>query len=67
MSGFGLGFRLPKCIPKALERDYIRWKKDPEKYERMYPVLARIIKEQLKQEGLYEEKGTTEESDEETS
>jgi len=39
----------------------------PEKYERMYPVLARIIKEQLKKEGLYEEKGTTEESDESSS
>ena len=67
MNGFKMGFRRPKSIPKALEKDYIRWKQDPEKYERMYPVLARIIKEQLKKEGLYEETRETDNSDESSS
>ena len=67
MNGFKLGFKRPKSIPKSLEKDYIRWKHDPEKYERLYPVLARMIKEQLKKEGLYEETEEPSESDENSS
>jgi hypothetical protein len=44
------GFRIPAVIPEGMRDEYLKWCKDPYKYESLYPVTAKIIQSLLEKE-----------------